>query len=143
MTLFVLFSPKCCETRENATKKQIDLFCPPPHLSPLAGVDILSTWVAITAAIYRSAQGPGTEKAPESAFRVISSMLQRVLRGVRFGVLQLQKCQRARLGALFGALWGRRTKSLEKHSSGHFPARARGHSCRWQPGSQHLGASTD
>ena len=38
--------------------------------------------------------------------------------------------------ALFGALRGKCPKSLEKHSVGHFQARAPEHSCKWRPGSQ-------
>ena len=34
----------------------------------------------------------------------------------------------------FGALHARCPKPLKKHSVGHFPARAPGHSCEWWPG---------
>ena len=37
---------------------------------------------------------------------------------------------------LFGALQVRGPKALKKHSAGHSPARAPGHSCKWWPGSQ-------
>ena len=46
-----------------------------------------------------------------------------------FGVKKLQQ-------ALFGAIGARRPKALKKHSVGHFPARAPGHSRKWRPGSQ-------
>ena len=82
--------------------------------------------VAIPAAIFRSAQGPGPESAPRKAFECFWQLSG-------FWVLfEPQKCQKA-----FRA---RCPKALKKHSVvGHFPAWASGHSCKWRPGSQPCG----
>ena len=57
----------------------------------------------IPAAIYRSAQGPGPESAPRSAFWVFFGICLGVPPGVFFGVLGSKK----------------RQKALKKHSLGH------------------------
>ena len=92
--------------------------------------------VAIPAAIYRSAPGPGPESAPRSEFSAILGTCLGVLPKVLFECFLGPKTPKSTQKALLGALRGRCSKLLKKHSAGHFQARAPEHSCKWQPGSQ-------
>ena len=101
----------------------------------------LTSFFAIPAAIYRSAQGPGPESAPRSAVWVIGApgsecptkCFLSAFWNSRFLGPKVPKNTRK---ALFGALRARCPKSLKKHSVGHFQARGPGHSCKWRLGSQ-------
>ena len=94
--------------------------------------DQIAPMLAIPAAIYRSALGPG-------AFRVLLGTClgvpQRVLFECFLALLGLKNAKKHSKSSL-GALRGKCPKALEKHSVGHFPARAPQHSCKWRPGSQ-------
>ena len=99
----------------------------------------LTKRVAIPVANHRSAQGPGPESAPRTAFWVIFrtwlGVPQRVLFECFLALLG-QKDAESTQKTLFGALRARCRKSLKKRSMGHFQTRAPGHSCEWRPGSQ-------
>ena len=81
-----------------------------------------TTIFAIPATIHRSAQGPGLENAPRSAF---GHLPQRVL-FESFWCLMSPKSAKKHSKS---TLWGRCPKALKKHTVGHFPAWAAGHSC--------------
>ena len=107
----------------------------PPHLGDLNS----DHGLAIPAAVYRSAQGPGPESAPRSAFCVL---LGTCLRVPQRGCVCVRECFLALLGLKnakkhsLGHCEAGAQKHSKKHSVGHFPARAPEHSCKWRPGSQ-------
>ena len=95
--------------------------------------------LAIPAAIYRSAQGPGPESAPPGVlfecFWAPGSECPQECFLSAFWRSLAPKTPKSTQKGLFGALGARCPKTLKKHSGGHFPARAPEHSCKWRMGS--------
>ena len=101
--------------------------------APRASLHIVEATLAIPAAIYRSAQEPGPESAPRSAFWVFLGTWLWVRQRVLYDCFFLApKTPKSTQKALFWALGARCPKTLKKH----FPARAPEHSCKWRLGSQ-------
>ena len=101
--------------------------------------NILGYCLALPAAIYRSAQGPGPESAPRSAFWVFLGtwlpVPQRVLLECFLAFLGLNNAKKHSRSTL----WGTRSQvpnNTQKALRGHFPARAPEHSCKWRLGAQ-------
>ena len=92
--------------------------------------------IAIPAAMYRSAPGPGPESVHGVLFEQFRAPASECPKECFFWHFWAPKNTKKHSKGLFAALRDRCPKLLKKHSVGRFQAWAPGHSCKWQPGAQ-------